>query len=311
MKKSLGILALLVIALSMCSCSLFDKTPPVIKLSTTEETMFVGEKLPNLMRYATASDDKDVDLSQAISVDTSKVDTSKVGRYKVVFSVADKAGNETTSEFRINVISHNRWDPVVVDGYYTIPFDKKEFVTAWNDTNPDALFTYDSTNDYSIDGRYYNSTNAITAAYIVPGIQKKDGKPFGITLVITPSLLSYGVNAFAGWRIDYETLQYWAKNEYMNSKIDGSTEDKMVTTQVMFACEDLFKVMFPYDDSHKIWKDFIAWIANDNSSTDRVAASMIKSTSDEARCFSYGGYEFSMSHGVNIIFIHCRAASQQ
>ena len=95
----------------------------------------------------------------------------------------------------------------------------------------------------------------------------------------------------------------------MNSKIDGSNEDKMVTTQVMFACEDLFKVMFPYDDSHKIWKEFIAWVANDNTSTDRVAASFIKSTSDDNRCFSYGGYEFSMTNGGNFIAIFCRAAS--
>ena len=309
MKRIIGILALLVIAMSMCSCSLFDKTPPVIKLSTTEETMFVGEKLPNFMRYATASDDKDGDLSQAISADTSKVDPSKVGKYKVVFSVADKAGNESTANFFINVISHNRWDPVVENGYYTIPFDLDEFVTAWNDENPDALFTYDARNEYSIDGRNINSTNTITAAYIVPTINWDSTNPFGVTITITPMLVSYGMNAFASWRIDYETLQYWAKNEYMNSKIDGSNEDKMVTTQVMFACEDLFKVMFPYDDSHKIWKEFIAWVANDNTSTDRVAASFIKSTSDDNRCFSYGGYEFSMTNGGNFIAIFCRAAS--
>ena len=314
MKKVIALLVLIIETISLCSCSLFDKNAPELKLSQSEDTLFVGDKLPDYLKYVRAKDDRDGDITSSVVVNADKVNMSKAGTYKVYFSVADKAGNESSSEFTVHVISHNRWDPVVKDGYYTVPFDLEGFVAAWNETNPDALFTYDAVNTYSIDGRDIKSEKTILSSYVVPVLNRKDSVPFGIIISVTPSLITNlgftSVNAFSSWKINYETLRYWAQCHWRNSEIDGSNEDKIATTCIEFACKDLFKVMFPHDDYFEIWTEFVEWIANDNTETDRVAAASIKSEADGSTCFHHAGYEFSMACGQNLVMIFCRAASE-
>src|SRR5699024_11590124 len=52
---------------------------------------------------ATAEDDVDGDVSDAIEV-SGDVDTSTVGKYEVVYTVSDAAGNEATETRTVNVV---------------------------------------------------------------------------------------------------------------------------------------------------------------------------------------------------------------
>lgn len=78
-----------------------DTTKPVITLLGSEKvTVSVGSKYKD--KGAMAQDNVDGDLTKKIKV-TSDVDTSKVGEYKVTYSVKDKAGNKATKTRKVIV----------------------------------------------------------------------------------------------------------------------------------------------------------------------------------------------------------------
>jgi lysophospholipase L1-like esterase len=79
-----------------------DKTPPVITLVGTQEiNLTVGESYTEL--GATALDNVDGDISNKITIYKNNVDTNVVGRYEVLYSVSDSAGNQATKKRIVNV----------------------------------------------------------------------------------------------------------------------------------------------------------------------------------------------------------------
>ncbi len=71
---------------------LTDVTPPVIALIEGDKTIQVGESYEDA--GATATDNKDKDITDYIVVDTSAVDTNTEGNYTVTYDVNDSAGNQ-------------------------------------------------------------------------------------------------------------------------------------------------------------------------------------------------------------------------
>ena len=83
-------------------------TAPVISVSSTINKLYVGDKF-NALDGVKANDKEDGDLTQYITV-TGEVDTSKAGKYTIVYSVKDSDSNETTLKRVIEVVERTSQD---------------------------------------------------------------------------------------------------------------------------------------------------------------------------------------------------------
>lgn len=77
-----------------------DTTPPVI---TAKDRSFSAGYDLDYMKWVSAVDDCDGDLTAAVTVDSSGVDKNKPGTYKAVYMVQDAAGNVGTKEIMVTV----------------------------------------------------------------------------------------------------------------------------------------------------------------------------------------------------------------
>ena len=77
-----------------------DTTPPVI--TAKDRSFSVGYNL-DYMKWVSATDDCDGDLTAAVTVDSSGVNKDKPGTYKAVYTVQDAAGNVGTKEITVTV----------------------------------------------------------------------------------------------------------------------------------------------------------------------------------------------------------------
>ena len=77
-----------------------DKTNPEINLDKEKVNIIEGNKYEEKV---TANDNCDGDISKNIKIEGT-VDTNKVGTYKLIYKIKDKAGNEASKEKEINVI---------------------------------------------------------------------------------------------------------------------------------------------------------------------------------------------------------------
>lgn len=86
-----------------------DTTPPEVSLSVID--IIIGEPVSykKAVGYSDNADKKD---ELKLEVDNSRVDPSKVGTYKVVYTVTDTAGNSTTKEGTVKVLAEK---PVYYD----------------------------------------------------------------------------------------------------------------------------------------------------------------------------------------------------
>lgn len=89
-----------------------DTMPPVITLTgDNPQIIAVGEAYVEL--GATATDNRDGDLSVSIVIDATAVDSSTPGEYAVTYDVSDAAGNAASTVVRA-VIYEDRIPPVIV-----------------------------------------------------------------------------------------------------------------------------------------------------------------------------------------------------
>ena len=75
-----------------------DTTAP--EISGVKNLSVTVGNTPDYLKGVTAADDVDGDVTDKITVDSSAVDVYKAGTYKVIYKVADAAGNEATKEPR-------------------------------------------------------------------------------------------------------------------------------------------------------------------------------------------------------------------
>ena len=92
-----------------------DDEKPVLKLNGSKEiSILISNKYKD--SGATATDNYDGDITKNIEVDSSKLDTSKIGKYKVTYKVSDSSGNESEIQRTVNVVkkaSANQRVPVL------------------------------------------------------------------------------------------------------------------------------------------------------------------------------------------------------
>lgn len=88
-----------------------DTTPPVITLTGDDpQIVAVGEDFAD--PGATATDNRDGDLTESIVTNTSAINSSVPGEYTVTYNVSDSAGNAATTVTR-TVIYEDRTPPVI------------------------------------------------------------------------------------------------------------------------------------------------------------------------------------------------------
>ena len=103
--KFTGILIIIFFSISFIACQKEDKSFPILKLNG-EDTVTISLNSEYIDAGATASDDIDLDLTKSILV-KNEVNTNKVGTYKVLFTVSDKAGNVAPTKTRIVYVINN------------------------------------------------------------------------------------------------------------------------------------------------------------------------------------------------------------
>jgi subtilisin family serine protease len=90
-----------------------DLSPPVLTLNGPAPQV-IAQGDPYVELGATAIDSFDGDLSTAVAVDASAVDTSTPGSYPVTYDVADSSGNAATQLVRtVDVVADDRTAPII------------------------------------------------------------------------------------------------------------------------------------------------------------------------------------------------------
>jgi hypothetical protein len=103
------------LAFVLTSCGDDDLSEPVVTLTgDNPQIIDLGDTYTEL--GASATDEQDGDLSASITIDASGVNTNKVGKYTVTYSVVDEAGN-------VGENTRDVWVKATADdyvGFYTV-----------------------------------------------------------------------------------------------------------------------------------------------------------------------------------------------
>ncbi len=103
MKKILRTMIVLFALFILVGCGKKDKVNPVITVPAAEISIYVGDSF-DPMKNVVAQDDVDGNITDKIVV-TGSVDTATEGRYTLVYTVKDKAGNEATKQVVVHVMA--------------------------------------------------------------------------------------------------------------------------------------------------------------------------------------------------------------
>lgn len=98
-KRFLGLLLVVLFGVFLVACDELDVVAPVISGVADHEIM-LGDEKPDYLLNVSAFDEVDQDVE--VTVDDSNVDLTKPGKYTIVFSAVDKAGNRS---FEIKTIT--------------------------------------------------------------------------------------------------------------------------------------------------------------------------------------------------------------
>lgn len=95
-----------------------DKVPPVIKVNKNYYEIFIGKKF-DVMSIATATDNLDKNITDKIKTNRNELNFEEKGTKKLIYTVSDTAGNETSKEVLIN-ITHSNTSIVVLQTVFTV-----------------------------------------------------------------------------------------------------------------------------------------------------------------------------------------------
>jgi len=105
--QNLNIAFILLISLSFFACNKSDKIPPILTL-LGKDTVSTILNATYTDDGAKATDDLDGDLTKSIVV-KNEVNINKVGTYKVLYSVSDRAGNVAPTKTRTVIVYNNSY----------------------------------------------------------------------------------------------------------------------------------------------------------------------------------------------------------
>jgi hypothetical protein len=168
--KKLSISIIVIISIFHFACNKEDNILPILTMNG-KDTVNIYLNAVYTDAGATATDDKDGDITKSIFV-KNEVNIDKVGTYKVMYTVSDRAGNVAPTKTRIVIVnnfSSKYIGSYVVNDYTYYPFadttnyntnviidsivNNKLFFSVFSDTltkktNVYALITYNTTENY-------------------------------------------------------------------------------------------------------------------------------------------------------------------
>ena len=95
-----------------------DKIPPVIKVHKNYYQIFIGKKF-DVMSIASATDNLDKNITDKITSNKNELNFNEKGTKKLIYTVSDRAGNETSKEVLIN-ITHSSASILVLQTIFTV-----------------------------------------------------------------------------------------------------------------------------------------------------------------------------------------------
>lgn len=81
---------------------IIDKETPVLKIGKKSYNVFLGKKI-DVMDGVSATDNFDGNITDKITTNKNEINFNKKGTKKLIYTVSDKAGNNTSSEAIINI----------------------------------------------------------------------------------------------------------------------------------------------------------------------------------------------------------------
>ena len=103
-KDSKGAVATTKVTVTVKAKEVKNEAPTI---TANDVTIKCGEKLSNTMFNAKANDTEDGDITKDLTIDTSKVNTNKVGTYNVYLAVKDSKGAKAEKTVKVTVKSTN------------------------------------------------------------------------------------------------------------------------------------------------------------------------------------------------------------
>ena len=95
---------------------LIDKEAPSLEVGNQNLTLKKGINI-DIMGNVKAKDNFDGDLTKSVTTNADKIDFSKIGNHKLVYSVSDKAGNITTKTVMVNVVKNNTTQLLITQSF--------------------------------------------------------------------------------------------------------------------------------------------------------------------------------------------------
>jgi hypothetical protein len=170
-RKAYLVVIALVFVVTLTACS-NDTIAPTLTVGDDIE-FSIGGDTPDYLNGATVSDDVTEMSTKSITVDSSAVDLTTEGTYKVILSAKDEAGNEGSVEYNVIV---SVYVPTTLDKVQgaldalTLDIDNLEFPTK-NDDNVKFAWSIDKANIIQYDGdvKPHTGTQPIDVTITVTG----------------------------------------------------------------------------------------------------------------------------------------------
>ena len=95
---------------------LIDKDSPSLEVGNTNLTLKKGTNI-DIMGNVKAIDNLDGDITSKVENNSNKINFSKIGNHKLVYTVSDRAGNTTSKTVMVNVVKNDTTQLLITQGF--------------------------------------------------------------------------------------------------------------------------------------------------------------------------------------------------
>ena len=95
---------------------LIDKESPNLEVGNTNLTLKKGTNI-DIMGNVKAIDNFDGDITSNVENNSNKINFTKIGNHKLVYTVSDRAGNTTTKTVMVNVVKNDTTQLLITQGF--------------------------------------------------------------------------------------------------------------------------------------------------------------------------------------------------
>lgn len=220
-----------------------SNNPPVI--TANDKEIIQGNKFDEL-KDVKATDEEDGDITSKVTV-SGKVDTEKVGTYKIVYEVIDSKNEKSSKEINVTVKENNKPEIIATDKEITInhKFDELKDVTAKDEEDGDItekIKVENSNLNISKEGTY-EITYSVTDSY-----NQKTTKKINVEVVKDKEPVINAKDQTLNLNDKFDEL----KDITASDSEDGDLTSKIMVTknEVDTSKEGIYEVEYQVKDSY-------------------------------------------------------------